>query len=183
MQRLLFKMLVSLVWIGVLGPRSLLAQGTPPQSVEKPPQLVVMADKNSCIKEVIPGLSVTAADIGFVQDMPDGSRIFSQTTQVPLVVNTGFGWRLTLNTNRTEVAWEEIFINPAAPVTWQVPSRTVISADKLQAVTRDALKINLSGGLSNTWYFLPGDPYGEYKFRVSLENHFVCEFKINVVKQ
>lgn len=156
------------------------AQGAP---VERPPQIQMQVDKNSCIKEVLPGLSVTAADIGFVTDMPDGSQVFSPSTKIPLVVNTGFGWRLSLNTNRSEVDWEEVFINPSAPLTWNVPPHTVVSSDRTQAFTRDTIKINLTGGLSNTWYFLPGDPYGTYRFRIMIENHFVCEFSIDVIQQ
>lgn len=153
--------------------------GTPPS--EKPPEIKAIGDKQSCIKQITPDLAVTGAEFGFIKTDDQGKTVFMNNLTVPLIVEMGFGWRLSLRSSRRFIHWQEVFINPVPPLTWGVGPSVVISADRTTATTKEIAAISYNGAIDNYWYFLPGDPMGRYILKISIENMPVCTFEFDVV--
>jgi hypothetical protein len=118
-------------------------------------------------------------DAMFGMEMPagdEGGSFFVETSRVPLVTGTEFGWRIHLSDDATSVKLREEFVLPATPTTWSHTEDTEIVSGGRVAVTERVLTPE-GGWVENGWAFTDGDPEGEYLIRVFLDDELVREFR------
>jgi hypothetical protein len=122
-----------------------------------------------------PGIEDAAFGINTMAD--DGSAQFVETSHIPLVPGTTFGWRLKLTMPDSSMMLREEFILPAPPTYWGVSSDTILSDDRMVAIT-ERLVTPENGWLDGRWTVTPGDPEGPYQLRVFLDGTLVKTFRV-----
>lgn len=118
----------------------------------------------------------------FGVEMPaddEGTVFFVETSRVPMVVGTTFGWRMHLEGAPPLLQMREELILPEAPRTWRYDGATEISRDRHTATTSRTVK-TVDGWLENYWSFTEGDPEGIYKLRVYAGDELLKEFRFRV---
>lgn len=127
-------------------------------------------------------VDIISADFGLLEPGNPGEMTLTPTTVVPLVVNQGYGWKITLRNPPATVRWREAFTLPAKPESWgstgTVGTRT-LSADGKTLVT-EAQVAPVQGVIAHSWQILPGDPTGRYVLQVSVEGKLVKTFQFEV---
>jgi hypothetical protein len=116
---------------------------------------------------------------GIVIDHKNTSQdTFIPTSQVPLVEKQGYGWAMVLNTDKQVVKWREEFTLPSAPEIWGADDVKLSEDRRTSTVERETPVIG--GTIQNFWAVAPGDPEGEYRISVVLENGEAVMFTFNV---
>lgn len=131
----------------------------------------------------MPGIKIVSAEIGFMEESPNGAITIHPTPSVPVVKDTFFGWRMKVETTTPTFNWTEIYTHPQAPPQWIVYPPTVISDDKKTATTTRTQKaVNGTAVISSYWGFIGSEYPGTYTFEVRVNDMKVCGFSMDVVK-
>ncbi len=101
---------------------------------------------------------------------------------VPLVVGQEYGWTMQLLSATPQFKLIEEFTLPMAPPSWGYAEHdpgVMISADRRTATTRRLDTVNF-GRLFNFWTVVAGDPPGEHRIAIFINDVRVCEFTFEV---
>jgi len=148
-------------------------------------------NSNIALAEIIPKYSqsisnqqivVTKTEFGVRIVNSEGKVNFFPTTTVPLKEGDAYGWKITLDNYQGKVKWREVLSLPKPPETWitQDHKNFSISKDGKTAIsTRTETPVN--GVIENFWSISPGDPVGEYKIEVYIDERLIGNFAFEVV--
>ncbi|MCP4504534.1 MAG: hypothetical protein GY822_31895 [Deltaproteobacteria bacterium] len=103
---------------------------------------------------------------------------FSVTSQLPLVEDTPFGWRLHLENAPKTVRLREVFVLPSAPSNWGIGPETSLSHDGRVAFTEEVVQTE-NGWLGHIWSISEGDPPGPYEMHIFINDQLVHIFHFN----
>ena len=126
-------------------------------------------------------LQVARAEFGLFHVDESGKTTFVPSKKVPLSVNQGYGWIVTLKTTQAKVKWREEFTLPAAPTTWgdSAKGSHTVSPDRKVSITEREVAPE-HGVIFNSWAVEAGDPKGRYVIRVTIEKASPIVFEFDV---
>jgi len=111
-----------------------------------------------------------------------GELRFEATDEVPYVAEQAFGWRRRAAVPDEPVKWVEQLELPAPPESWEGVAESpnvTVSEDGRKATTFGA---SLPGDefIGNVWYVSPGDPLGDYRISIELEDGSQASFRFRL---
>jgi|GEM_PF-1472487 hypothetical protein len=112
-----------------------------------------------------------------------GKHDIFPTTNIPFKVGNSYGWRIKLNKNyHGLVTWREVFHLPKPPEAWATDhsENFVISKDGATATSQHTEKAPEDGIIENFWQITPGDPTGEHKIEVYVNQNLVATFNFQI---
>ncbi|BAZ91194.1 hypothetical protein [Cylindrospermopsis raciborskii] len=113
-----------------------------------------------------------------------GKVNFFPTTRIPLKRGDVYGWRITLENYRGQVKWREVLRLPKAPETWITQDKKhnfSLGADGTTAITRRT-QMAKDGVIENYWQISPGDPLGQHKIEVYVDDSLITTFEFETVQ-
>jgi len=128
-------------------------------------------------------LEIRDAQFGTFSD--DGTRLsnFRATPRIALEVGNTYGWIAHLKTSKRKVTFVEEFTLPVAPASWGLEDpqakRTVSNSGRTATTTKTVNVMN--GVIFHSWKIAPGDPSGEHRMTVKIEDQKPLEFKFVVI--
>ena len=102
-------------------------------------------------------------------------------SRIALNPNTQHSWIIEVKPSSQSRTIREVYTLPA-PAEWGMAERKGVSADHKSCVVRGTLAPGQKY-MFNTWGMSPGDPTGNYKIDVYIEDNLVQTFKFEVVKR
>jgi len=112
-----------------------------------------------------------------------GKNDIFPATNIPFKVGNSYGWRIKLNKNyHGLVTWREVFHLPKPPEAWATDhsENFVISKDGTTATSQHTEKAPEDGIIENFWQITPGDPTGEHKIEVYVNQNLVATFNFQI---
>jgi hypothetical protein len=127
-------------------------------------------------------LSKAKAEFGVELVDLHGKADFFPTTNVPFKVGNMYGWRIQLPNYHGTVTWREVFHLPKAPETWATEhsDNFSISPDGTTAVS-NRTQTTANGEIENFWQIAPGDPKGNHKIEVYIDQRLIATFNFEII--
>jgi hypothetical protein len=136
--------------------------------------------KDSVSPTDIKPITVAKAEFGIFRVDESGSLTFIPTNKVPLQEGTSYGWQIQLDGYEGSVTWKEVFKLPKPAETWVNSENVTISEDRTEAVTVRTVQTE-DGIIANSWSVAAGDPVGNHKIEIYIDNRRVASFNFEVV--
>lgn len=128
-------------------------------------------------------LEISEAQFGTFSS--DGIRLsnFRATSRISFEVGKTYGWIARLKTSKRKVTFVEEFTLPVAPASWgaedPLAKRTISNSGRTATTTKKVTVVN--GVISHSWKIADGDPNGEHRILVKIEDQQPVEFKFEIV--
>jgi hypothetical protein len=107
----------------------------------------------------------------------NGKRRYLKRVVVDSTKDDGYGWWLTLNTNKKSVKARQVLTLPEEPETWgRLKKHARISDDGKTLVLEKILNVSAKG---NVWYMYgiaKGDPKGIYRIEITIDDSYKKTF-------
>ncbi|WP_353931221.1 hypothetical protein WJM97_01015 [Okeanomitos corallinicola TIOX110] len=113
-----------------------------------------------------------------------GKANFFPTVKVPLKKGDAYGWKIELNNYQGTVKWREVLTLPKAPETWATPEQKdnfSLSGNGKTAITKRT-QTTTNGVIENYWQIAPGDPLGQHKIEVYVDDRLIATFEFETVE-
>ncbi|MBW4616259.1 MAG: hypothetical protein KME21_23890 [Desmonostoc vinosum HA7617-LM4] len=125
---------------------------------------------------------VSEAEFGIKRVDSEGQTILVETNKIPLIEGNAYGWRIKLRDYQGEVKWREVLRLPKRPETWSTDNgeNFSISTDGTTAETKRTQSAP-NGVIENFWTIAPGDPAGQYKIEVFIDDRLISSFNFETI--
>jgi hypothetical protein len=112
-----------------------------------------------------------------------GEMRFESTLEVPYVAEQAFGWRLQEAMPGEPVHWVERLELPRPPDTWEgvLESANVEISEDGRTATTFGTSMPGDEFVGNAWYVSPGDPMGDCRITIELEDGRKATFRFSIV--
>ena len=108
---------------------------------------------------------------------------FRATSRISFEVDKTYGWIVRLKTNKRKVTLIEEFSLPVAPASWgpedPYSKRKISNFGRTATTTKTVYVIN--GVISHSWKIAPGDPSGEHRMLIKIDDKKPVKFKFVIV--
>ncbi|MBD2388689.1 hypothetical protein [Cylindrospermum sp. FACHB-282] len=145
----------------------------------------VLAQNSPASSQLIDAKQITVSKAEFGVKIVDsqGKVNFFPRTRVQLQEGDAYGWRIQLQNYRGEVKWREVLRLPKPPETWgtQDSEDFSISSDGTTAVSKRT-QTAVNGVIENFWTIAPGDPVGQHKIEVYIDDRLIKTFEFEIVQ-
>ncbi|MEA5618129.1 hypothetical protein VB711_09815 [Cronbergia sp. UHCC 0137] len=143
---------------------------------ENPPESSQLVDTET--------ITISKSEFGIKKVDSQGKVNFLPTNKVVLKAGDSYGWRIQLQNHKPVVTWREVLTLPKAPETWatQESDNFSISPDGTTATSKRKQTLT-NGMIENFWTIAPGDPVGQHKIEVYIDQHLIGTFEFEIVDQ
>lgn len=127
-------------------------------------------------------IEVSRAVFGLFQLDDKGNIVLTPTTQIPLIEGETYGWRIQLASYQGEVTWREVFQLPGRPQEWSGPidGDFAIDPNGTEGITTYT-EFTEDGWIENSWTVVSGDPAGQHRIEVYIDEQMIAAFEFEVV--
>lgn len=112
-----------------------------------------------------------------------GQLHFERTLEVPYVAEQAFGWRLKDAVPEAPVHWVERLELPRPPESWEgvLESGNVEISEDGRTATTFGTSMPGDEFVGNVWFVSPGDPMGDCRITVELQDGRKASFRFRIV--
>jgi hypothetical protein len=110
----------------------------------------------------------------------DDEFVWTKSNFVPSTPdNACYKWAIMLDTELSSISTREVFILPSKPKSWGYKEGMTLYKDSRVSVTEKVLEVD-NGVINNGWCVTEGDPTGDYKIEVYVNEVLAESFNFTV---